>query len=184
MATRGQDTRAAKRYATALFQAAQHEQSLDAVEKDIYNVMDLMRQNPALLDAWLSPLIGKTRKRDLLQKILGNSINSLTLSFLDLLIDKRREEVLPAIESEIRDLADTARHLVRAEAIFAVAPTPDEQTALIQSLEQRTGLHVQLVTHIDPEILGGVIVRMQDNVIDGSVRGTLERMREQLLQEA
>ena len=45
-------------------------------------------------------------------------------------------------------------------------------------------MHIQLSTHIDPEILGGVVVRMQDTIIDGSVRGTLERLREQLLQEA
>ena len=98
----GHDTRAAKRYATALFQAAQSAGSLDVVEKDIYNIMDLMRENPAFLDAWLSPLIAASRKRDLIAKILGNSLDKLTLSFLDLLIDKRREEVLPAIESEIR----------------------------------------------------------------------------------
>ena len=130
------------------------------------------------------PLIPASRKRDLIGKILGNSLDKLTLSFLDLLIDKRREEVLPAIESEIRDLADTARHIVRASATFAVAPTPEEQADLTRSLEQRTGSHVLLVTDIDPRILGGVVVRLQDTIIDGSVRGSLERLREQLLQEA
>ena len=180
----GHDIRASKRYATALFAAAQQAGSLDQVEKDVHNVMDLMRQMPALTDLWHSPLIPASRKRDVITKTLGNSIDKLTLSFLHLLIDKRREDVLPSVELEIRDLADTARHLVRAEATFAVAPTPDEQTALIHSLEQRTGMHVQLATRIDPEILGGVVVRMQDNIIDGSVRGTLERLREQLLLEA
>ena len=180
----GHDIRAAKRYATALFDAAQYAGSLDAVEKDIYYIMDMMRQTPALHDMWLSPLIAAARKRDIIGKTLGGSIDKLTLSFLDLLIDKRREEVLPAIEGEIRQLADTSRHLVRAEAIFAVAPTPDEQAALVQSLQQRTGQHVQLTTSVDPGILGGVVVRMQDTIIDGSVRGTLERLREQLLLEA
>ena len=180
----GHDIRAAKRYATALFEAAQKAGSLDQVEKDIGNVMDLMRQMPALTDLWHSPLIPAGRKRDVIEKTLGNSIDKLTLSFLHLLIDKRREDVLPSVELEIRDLADTARHLVRAEATFAVTPTPDEQTDLMRSLEQRTGLHVQLVTRVDPEILGGVVIRMQDTIIDGSVRGTLERLREQLLLEA
>ncbi len=180
----GHDIRAAKRYATALFEAAQKAGSLDQVEKDVHNVMDLMRQMPALNDLWHSPLIPASRKRDIIQKTLGNSVDKLTLSFLHLLIDKRREEVLTGVEREIRELADLARHLVRAEATFAVMPTPDEQTDLIRSLEQRTGSHVQLITSIDPEILGGVVVRMQDTIIDGSVRGTLERLREQLLLEA
>ena len=184
MAGGGHDTRAAKRYATALFQAAQKANSLDNVEKDIYRVMDLMRQMPVLQDAWLSPLIPARRKHDILNKTLGNSLDKLTLSFLDLLIDKRREEVLEAIESEIRQLADTSRHLVRAEATFAVQPSAAEEADLVRGLEQRTGWHVRMTTHVDPGILGGVVVRMQDTIIDGSVRGNLERLREQLLQEA
>lgn len=180
----GHDIRAARRYATALFEAAHSAGSLDQVEKDVRNVMDLMRQMPALADLWHSPLIPASRKRDVIEKTLGNSVDKLTLSFLHLLIDKRREDVLPGVEVDIQQLADQARQLVRAEATFAVAPTPDEQTDLIRSLEQRTGQHVQLTTQIDPDILGGVVVRMQDTIIDGSVRGTLERLREQLLQEA
>lgn len=184
MAGGGHDTRAAKRYATALFQTAHKAGSLDSVETDIYMIMDLMRQMPALQEAWLSPLIPARHKHDIINKTLGANVDKLTLSFLDLLIDKRREDVLEGIEIEIRQLADESRHLVRAEATFAVAPTATEQADLIRGLEQRTGWHVKMVTHVDPGILGGVIVRMQDTIIDGSVRGTLERLREQLLQDA
>ena len=81
-------------------------------------------------------------------------------------------------------LTDVARHLVRADATFAVQPTPDETAGLIRGLEQRTGETVSLTVQVDPAILGGVVVRMHDTIIDGSVRGTLERLREQLLQEA
>lgn len=183
MAGRGYDTRAVKRYATALFQTAHKAGSLDRVEKDIYMVMDLMRQMPALQDAWLSPLIPARHKHVIIAKTLGADVDPLTLSFLDMLIDKRREDVLEGIEIEIRQLADESRHLMRAEATFAVAPTATEQADLVRSLEQRTGWHVTMTTHVDPNILGGVIVRMQDTIIDGSVRGTLERLREQLLQE-
>jgi F-type H+-transporting ATPase subunit delta len=132
---------------------------------------------------WDSPLLPAGRKRDLIGQVLGESVDGLTLSFLRLLVDKRREDILEIVRREIRQLADAARRLVRAEAIFAVPPTTDEQANLIRSLEQRTGEQVNLTVNIDPAILGGVVVRLHDTVIDGSVRGTLERLREQLLQE-
>lgn len=178
------DLRAAKRYATALFQAAQKNGKLEVVERDLDTVLDLMKLTPALLDMWESPLVPSGRKRDLLARTLGSTIDTLTLSFLRLLVDKRREEILEAVRGEMHHLGDAARHLVRAEATFAVAPTSEEQTALIRSLEKRTGENVQLTVQVDPAILGGVVVRLHDTIIDGSVRGTLERLREQLLQEA
>lgn len=178
------DLRASRRYATALFQTAQKQNSLDAVQKDLALILQLMEQTPALRNMWESPLLPGGRKRDLIDRLFANSVDKLTLSFLRLLVDKRREEILETVEREMRDLADAAHHLVRAEAIFAIAPTPAEQSDLQRSLEQRTGEQVNLTVQVDPAILGGVVVRMQDTIIDGSVRGTLERLREQLLQEA
>lgn len=178
------DIRAAKRYATALFEIAQRQGKLDAIERDLDAILDLMRLTPALRRMWESPLVPAGRKRALVGELLGASLDGLTLSFLRLLVDKRREEILEATREEIHRQADASRKLVRAEAIFAVPPTPAEQAGLVQSLQQRTGEQVDLTVRVDPAILGGVVVRMQDTIIDGSVRGTLERLREQLLQEA
>lgn len=144
----------------------------------------MIKQTPALGDMWYSPLVPAGRKRDILDKILGGSFDDLTLSFLRLLIDKRREHVLTEVEREMQDLTDVSRNVVRAEAIFAVEPTAEEKTALTESLQYRTGGHVDLTVRIDPAILGGIVVRMQDTIIDGSVRGTFERLREQMLNEA
>jgi F-type H+-transporting ATPase subunit delta len=178
------DLRASKRYASALFATAQKQNNIDKVEADFTKVTGLMESAPAFLQMWESPLVPAGRKRDLISKILDKEIDPLTLAFLRLLVDKRREVFLHTIQFELRQLADSSRHLVRAEAIFATQPTASEQEALVRSLEKRTGDHVELTVNVDPAILGGIIVRMQDTILDGSVRGTLERMREQLLQDA
>jgi F-type H+-transporting ATPase subunit delta len=178
------DLRAARRYATALFASAQKQGKLDAVEKDMTAILDLMQQTQALRQMWESPLVPAGRKRELLRTLLEKEIDPLTLSFLRLLVDKRREDILDQVDFEPRQQADAARHVVRAEATFAVPPTPDEEKSLVRSLEQRTGEKVLMTVEINPDILGGVIVKMQDTIIDGSVRGSLEQMREQLLQEA
>lgn len=178
------DLRGARRYATALFGAAQKQNKLDIVGNDLRTLLDLMEQTPTLRQVWDSPLMPAGHKRDLLSKVLAASLDSLTLAFLRLLIDKRREYILDTVQFEMQQLTDAARRLVRAQATFAVAPTPEEQTNLIRSLEKRTGDHIDLTVSIDPAILGGVVIRMQDTILDGSVRGSLERIREQLLQEA
>jgi F-type H+-transporting ATPase subunit delta len=178
------DIRAAKRYAMALFSTAQKENKLDAIEKDMTSLVELMRATPALREMWESPKIPSGRKRDIVVKTLGGSMDVLTLSFLRLLIDKRREDILDEVDFELRQQADAARHLVRAEVTFAVAPTAQEQQNLQKSLEQRTGENVEMSVRVDPAILGGVVVKMQDTIYDGSVRGSLERLREQLLQDA
>jgi F-type H+-transporting ATPase subunit delta len=178
------DLRAARRYATALFASAQKQGKLDAIERDMTGMLELMQQTPALRQMWESPQVPTGRKRELLRTLFENTFDPLTLSFLRLLVDKRREDILEAVDFELRQQADASRHVVRAEATFAVPPTHEEQESLIKSLEHRTGERVLMTVEVNPGILGGVIVRMQDTIIDGSVRGSLERMREQLLQEA
>ena len=178
------DIRAAKRYATALFNAANSANNLTKVEADLTNLLKWMEENPVLRQYWESPLVPSGRKREQIKEVLGDSLEELTLSFLRLLVDKGREDILDAVDYELHQYADASRHIVRAEATFAIAPTDAEKQSLIQSLMQRTGENVELTCHVDANILGGVVVRLQDTIIDGSVRGTLERMREQLLQEA
>ncbi len=178
------DTRAAKRYALALFNTAVQTQKLDSIEQNLTDLLALMNQTPTLRQYWESPLIPSGRKREQIATILGDTVDPATLAFLRLLVDKRREDLLDAIDYELRQQVDASRHLVRAEATFALEPTESEKTALVRSLEQRTGESVLLSVQVDSSILGGVVVRLHDTIIDGSVRGTLERVREQLLQEA
>ena len=177
------DLRAAKRYATALFNVAARDKKLDAVEKDLDLFIGFVHGNPELRSAWESPLLPHERKNAVVDRILSASADPLTISFLKLLVDKGREEVLETARLDLRTLADAERKLVRAEAIFAVEPTKAEQTALAKSLQERTGDRVELTYRVDPSILGGVVVRMRDTILDGSVRGTLERLRDRLLLE-
>jgi F-type H+-transporting ATPase subunit delta len=178
-----QDFRAARRYATALFSSAQQKHKLDAVERDMSAIMELLQNTPSFQKMWNSPMIPAGKKRGLIDSVLGKSLDPVTLSFLHLLVDKRREGILEGVDRELRAQADASRHIVRAEATFAIEPTPAELRDLAASLEQRTNEKVELTYNVNADILGGVIVKLQDTIIDGSVRGKLERLRETLLQE-
>ena len=177
------ETKVAKRYASALFAVAGRSGKSDAVQRDLDTLVGLWEQTPALQRAMESPLIPAERKTALIDQLFGKDLDPLTRSFLHLLVEKRREELLRAVRVEYRRQADVAAGLVRAEAIVA-APLDDAQLAdLVASLQDRTGKRIELNVDVDPFILGGVVVRMQDTIIDGSVRGALERLREQMLHE-
>jgi F-type H+-transporting ATPase subunit delta len=138
---------------------------------------------PALSRSLESPLIPADKKHAIIDQIFGKEADPLTRSFLHLLITKRREDILRTVEEEFQVLSDQARGLIRAEATVAAPLSEADRAALVDGLKTRTGKQIELDVRVDPVILGGVVVRMQDTVIDGSVRGALERLREQMLLE-
>ena len=177
------DTRVAKRYASALFHAGRRLGKTEAVQADLDGLVLLWQQTPALRHAMESPLVPPERKHGLMRRALEGKVDPLTLGFLDLLVEKRRESILPEVREEYLRQADAARGLIRAHAQVAVPIDDGQRAALVAGLERRTGKRIELTVETSPAVLGGVLVRMLDTVIDGSVRGSLERLRERMLRE-
>ncbi len=179
----GADLRVAKRYAVALFHVARSTGKVETIQADLTTLSDLWSQVPKVREAMESPLIPADRKKAIIRQAFGPHLDGLTIRFLDLLVDKRREPIVPVVREEFIRRADLDRGLVRAAATVA-APLDDlQRAAMVEALERRTGKRVELKLEVDPAIIGGAVIRMEDTVIDGSVRGALERIREQMLQE-
>lgn len=181
--SRGADVKVARRYAGALFNATQKLGRVDAVQKDLDYLVLLWGATPSLSRSLGSPLIPADKKHAVIDQLFGKDTDPVTRQFLHLLIEKRRESILRTVHDEFRILSDEARGLVRAEATVATALADADRAALVEGLHTRTGKQIELDVRVDPVILGGVVVRMQDTIIDGSVRGALERLREQMLLE-
>ncbi len=178
------DTKAARRYASALFNASREAGVTEAVQADLGLLMACWNGTPAFRRTLQSPRIAADRKQDLIAKVFGDTVSPLTTVFMRLLIDKRREAILPAVHEQFGGFADELRGLVRASAIVAAPLTGEERAALAAGLQQRTGKEIELAVTVNEGIIGGAIVRMGDTVIDGSVRGALERLREAMLRES
>ena len=178
------DLRVARRYASALFSAAKKAQALDRVQNDLKDLNDLCRTHDSFKGVWFSPRIPVTQKSKLVGDLFKTSIDPVSLAFLGLLVDKRREDILPVMADEVRRLVDAEAKVIRAHATFAVHPTDGQLQELTNSLQTRTGQTIKLTHDVNSDIIGGVVVRLNDDIIDGSVRGSLERMRVQMLQEA
>jgi F-type H+-transporting ATPase subunit delta len=170
----------ARRYTQALFQSARKSGTIERVETDLETVDALLRTQPNLLRILRAPTIGRAQKKDLVRRLFEHSVSSLTLRFLNLLIDKRRESLLPEVNRAFRALSYAARNILPVTATVATHLTPEERTRLAETLSQRTGKTVELSEELDPSLMGGVIVRLGDSIIDGSVAGQLRRLRQQL----
>jgi F-type H+-transporting ATPase subunit delta len=175
------DVTIARRYAQALFATARKGGTLERVETDLETIDALIRTQPNLLRIMRAPTIPRAQKKELVRRLFESQISSLTLRFLHLLIDKRREATLPEVNREFRTLSDAARNVLPAVATVATHLTAEERTGLVQMLGQRTGKTIELQEELDPDLIGGVIVRLGDNIIDGSIAGQLRRLHQQLL---
>lgn len=170
-----------RRYAQALFHTALREGVTETIETDLETVDALLRSTPTLLRIMRAPTIARARKKDLLEKVFADKISGLTLRFLFLIVDKRRETILPDINREFRALSYTHRNIQFVTARVARPLTAEEREDLDRTLEARTGKTIEIQEEVDPSLIGGVVLRIGDTIIDGSVAGQLRRLRQRLI---
>jgi F-type H+-transporting ATPase subunit delta len=171
----------ASRYAQALYELAAEQQELDAVEEQLGFVEETLGSAPELASLLYHPQVPVEAKKDTVVKVFGPQTNAHVRNFLMLLIDKRRETALPAIVKEYKALADAARNIAAAEITTAMPLSDSQRQALSAKLSAVTGKRVTLQTKVDQRIVGGVIVKIGDKLIDGSVVRQLAMLEATLL---
>lgn len=176
-------TTLARRYAGALFETARQSDVIDVIDKvesDLGMIGYSLQTMPRLVEALNHPLIPRERKKAIVSDIFKDKVQAVTLRFLELVIDKRREEILPEIEPEYVRLANDWRGIISVAVISAVPLTGDEIAALKAKLDEFTGKRTDLDLQGDPGLIGGLTVRIGDTVMDGSVRGYLASLKEKM----
>lgn len=171
---------AAKRYAQALFSLGQERGTLDAWQGDLA-LLDSLVQNESLASYLTNPSVTPDQKLATLDSALASQVQPETRNLTKLLIERDRTSLIPEIREIFDDQVRAARGITVANVTTAERLTPDEQALVQQKLESLTGGVVELNLRIEPEIIGGIIVRIGDQVIDGSVRNKLEKMRSRLV---
>jgi F-type H+-transporting ATPase subunit delta len=177
------DESVARRYASALFEMSKRANTLNVVRTDLNSIAVAIDQVPALRALLNQPLIVQAKKKAAIKSLFEGKVHPLLLSFMYLLVDKRRIETLVHINTEFDRLVRDHLNVALATATSAVPLTAKETKELTTSLEARTGKKIELKTETDPALLGGILVRIGDTVYDGSVRGKLDRLREHLLRK-
>ncbi len=171
---------AVRRYAAALYTAASAAGIVDRVADDLHLVASALHEHPRLRDALIQRVTPDRAKRAVVQRLFGERVDPLTLHFLMLLIEKRRERIALSAEAAFRKIADERAGVVRARVISAVPLSDDEMEKARGLLGRRTGRQVVIEPQVDPGILGGLVVRIGDRLLDGSVKTEIRRLRDAL----
>jgi F-type H+-transporting ATPase subunit delta len=162
-------------YAEALFSVAAAEDVLDEVEEELFRFARGLEREEELRDALTDPALPPERKRAVLEDVLGDRV-----SLLGFVVEQGRARDLPAIVDELVALAAERRRAAVAEVRTAVPLDREHRDRLAEALGKATGKKVELKVVVDPTVVGGVIARVGDQVIDGTVRRRLEMARERL----
>jgi len=174
---------AARRYAEAAFEVALRDDTVDAWRGELDAAAEVVADERAGR-ALANPSIPLEIRTALAEKTFARLVGPKVQNLIRLLLRRGRIEELPRLAAEFRRLDDQRQGITRATATSATSLTPDEVTELTERLEKTAGGRVALDTEVDPSLLGGLVVRLGDRLIDGSVRSRLERLRNQLVSGA
>lgn len=175
------DKIAAVTFVGALLEVADEKGDLEQIEKDLELVCGVITKHANLKKMFFHPGVTRDEKDAVIKKIFGDSISGIMKNFLNVLLDRRREGVLWAIpdicEKAINDKRGVSKVFVHA----AIPITGERLTHLKRRLDKMVGRKVTVEVVKDPQILGGMLLRMGNTIVDGSVTSRLSDLKTRLL---
>lgn len=170
---------AARRYADAAFQVALADDQLDRWRDDLALAAEMLAR-PEVAEVVDSPAIPVTQRHAVVQGLLGSRIGPSALKLVNLLVQRGRAQGLAKVSEEYLRLLNAHRGIVMAVVTSAVPLTPTESAAIRDRVAAMAGTTVEIRTEVDPGLIGGLTVQVRDRLLDASIRGRLERLRDQL----
>src|SRR3954452_2004595 len=166
-------------YARSLFEVAKEHDRLDDVHEQLDQFADELSRNRELQVFFFSPYFSSDEKKDGVAKVIDGG-NEYFVRFLELLAEKHRLPVLFRIRRELDSLWAKEQRLL--EVLVTSAVDLDEETvkAIGKKIEEQTGHRVELAARVDADLIGGLVIRVGNMVLDASVRNRLERLRRQV----
>ncbi len=174
------DREVAIRYARALFDSAKERGYLDTADEQLATLQTVFERDRSLINYLAAPQIDDDKKEALIHKVFDANFARGILEFTLLVARKRRVEYLPLMIEEFRDLVADERGLIKAEVTAAHQLSAEQREKLVSKLQQKLGKTVELSEKQDSSVIGGIRVRLKDDVIDGTVENDLRKLRERL----
>lgn len=171
----------ALKYAQAIFELASEKNKVAEAQEQLIMVETTIAGHEELAKLIYHPRIPAPVKGETLSKVFSQELTDFVHKFLLLLVNKRRESLLPAIVQEFQNFVNQANQVIEAEVTTALPLLEEEQQALADKLKMATRKNVLIKVQLNPAILGGVIVKIGDKLIDGSVARQLQVLKTSLL---
>jgi F-type H+-transporting ATPase subunit delta len=167
-------------YAQALFSVVSAEGELERVEDELFRFGKILQTNHELKQALSDQSVDVAQREKVLDELLEGKVSSHTISLVKFIVNQGRARQLPQILEGLSELAAEARDTVVAEVRSAVPLDSKQRGRLEKALSKATGKKVEAKVIVDPSLIGGVVAKVGDTVIDGTIKRRLEQLREQV----
>ncbi|HKX74917.1 MAG TPA: ATP synthase F1 subunit delta [Acidimicrobiia bacterium] len=167
-------------YAAAIFEIGRAEGELEKVERELLTIAQTFTTSNELRDALTNPQLSVERKQGIIDDLIGGRASSLTVGLVSFIVGQGRASELPAIVDAVVNQAAASRAKAVAEIRSAVPLDDSTLERLVAVLARVTGKELEVKAIVDPDLVGGVVARVGDVVIDGSVARRLAEMRQVL----
>jgi len=171
------------RYVKGLIRVVLEQERVDEVEQALQRLDKILKDNRDILKVLYHPVIAREKKKKLLRDCLGGDAPEVLVRFVELIIDRKREEILESLYDAYTHAADEIRGIVRGTVRSAVELTAGQVDGLKQELEKTLEKKVSLAGDVDKDLLGGVQIFIGPHIIDGSVAARIDRLHKHLLDE-
>ena len=167
-------------YAQGIFDIARAEGALESVENELFQFSQLFQDNEQLREKLTDQSLPVEKRQAIVEDLLGQKASMLTVNLISFLVGTGRARELPEIVDRLVQRAAAERQREVAEVRSAIMLDAEQQRRLTEALEKSTGKQIELKVIQDPSVIGGLVARVGDTVIDGTVRRRLEQLRESL----
>ena len=172
--------KAARKYSNALFQSAKEAGKTEKVYDDIVFISETIDTNVGLKNALLNPIVSLSDKKDIVQKLFSVHIEKITLDFIFLLLEHNRLDCLNEVVNCYNQASNKLNNIITPTVISAVELNDEQKNRIISKLENKTNKKVLPEYTVKPDIIGGIIIEIDDKTIDCSIKTKFDNMRKQL----
>jgi ATP synthase F1 delta subunit len=170
-------------YARSLFEVAKERDGLDAVREQVGQFADALQENRDLQVFFFSPYFSTEEKKDALGRAVDGADEAVE-NFLELLVEKHRMPAIFRIRRELDTLWEEENKLLPVTITSAVELDASTVEGVGRAIGEQTGRKVELTTNVDPDVLGGIVLRVGNSILDASIRNRLEQLRRQVAKTA
>ena len=168
-------------YARALFDFSVEKNIMHQITADFQNLDIFLNEATELIEYLNNPVVNQQAKRDILAKTLKSQVNTETFKFLMVLVDRDRINLLSSVINNYLELVYETASIKMIEVVTASAFTSSQKTALVQRLKEITNAReIRLVTTVDPNLIGGFLIKTESKVIDFTIKNQLQRLAKHL----
>jgi F-type H+-transporting ATPase subunit delta len=168
-------------YARSLFEVAEEHDSIDDIREQLMQFADALHENRELAVFFFSPYFTSDEKKDGLHRAVDGA-EPIFINFLEALIERHRMPAIFRIRDRYEAFWDEKNKLLPVEVTSAVELGESTVREIGDRIGEQTGLKVELSSHVDPDILGGIVLRVGNSILDASIRNRLEQLRKQVAQ--